>query len=590
MKTRDKRRDSGEYYPGGRVVARPGTAPQQVVVQWSDVQNKPQVAPLPERYKDSDVKTKINEIASKFATVAVAALIGWTALGGVTVHTARKDQIYNDDPIVTNVTYSAEAETDPTVADWAKKPNPAPVTDLTPATNYTDAAVAAATNGIRSVDGAARPLPKYLWLYNADDSYPDAAQEYYRSRGDGKVDGGCSSVRDGGFLYRNFDFPFDDRAEFVVRMSAGKDRFASVGVAQVGTNLTEQIVTSGKPEYSVRYKWLPGATVDGINENGVVAEINVVDGDPQTSGWHTGGDIHPLAAVRWALDRGESAAHVASNLAARVSFPALWTQNFHYMIADERETWIVENGSAHSVGGDVPGAPTAVMTNFKLYPNRDTTGAGQERYDLLAGGANITNAWYTRAYRPDTTPPWVSEFDGDWTALALATNYWARAPKEQHRGETFRSPTQNSNSNFSWWQTVHTSVYDLTNRTLRVAVQEVDDWYTFAVQVTGGGVSPEAVRRIVRPMISADNPSFAAAVLAVAVNTNSVEQIGELKQFFDKLPPGTVGTSLGGIVLALLGAVAWLKKRINRLSEFKSDVPTIGDIAKTLGWTGEDQN
>lgn len=120
----DKRTDSGQYYPGGRVIARPGTAPQQVVVQWSDVQGKPQIAPLPDRYREDDMKGKINEIASKFATALAVALVGWTAFAGVTVHKARKGSLWNDDQIVTNVTYSAEAETDPTVPAWAKQANP----------------------------------------------------------------------------------------------------------------------------------------------------------------------------------------------------------------------------------------------------------------------------------------------------------------------------------------------------------------------------------------------------------------------------------------------------------------------------------
>ena len=49
-------------------------------------------------------------------------------------------------------------------------------------------------------------------------------------------------------------------------------------------------------------------------------------------------------------------------------------------------------------------------------------------------------------------------------------------------------------------------------------------------------------------------------MLAVGIDTNAVAQIGELKEFFDDLPVGTVGTSLGGIILALLAAVSWLKK------------------------------
>lgn len=61
-------------------------------------------------------------------------------------------------------------------------------------------------------------------------------------------------------------------------------------------------------------------------------------------------------------------------------------------------------------------------------------------------------------------------------------------------------------------------------------------------------------------LISSSNPAFSNAVLAVGIDTNAVAQIGELKEFFDGLPVGTVGTSLGGIILALLAAVSWLKK------------------------------
>ena len=339
----------------------------------------------------------------------------------------------------------------------------------------------------KTVDGSARPLPKYLWTYNADDSYPDAAVEYYRSRGNGKVDGGCSTVRDGGFLYRNFDYPFDDRAEFVVKMSAGPNRFASVGVAQVGTNLTEKIVTSGKPNRC--YKWLPGATVDGINEKGVCAEINVVDGDPQTSGWHTTGDLHPLGAVRWILDHATNAQHAATYLAANIRFPQGWRQNFHYMIADAENTYIVENGSV----GDTQDFSDPAITNYKCVdkngqydPHVYEGGQGTERlsflreqYDFLFA---ITNAWYTRAYRRETTPPWVSDLAEVIAYTNEIFDAWAAHPKEYFRNKT--------NGGEPWWQSVHTSIYDITNRTLRVAVQEVDDWYTFAVDQANVYLAP----------------------------------------------------------------------------------------------------
>ena len=339
-----------------------------------------------------------------------------------------------------------------------------------------------------TVSGSARSLPKYLHERYFDDSYPNEAQEYYRSRGNGKTEGGCSSVRDGGFLYRNFDYPFDDRAEFVVHMSSGPARFASVGIAQVGTNLTEQSVTSGKP--SRLYKALPGATVDGINENGVSCEINVVGGAPA---WDGGASpaLHPLAAVRWVLDNATNALQAATYIASHIAFPQGWTQNFHYMIADETSTYIVENGTAYPSGGTGV-SPVSVLTNFRLYPTRDTTGEGQERYDALASGANITSQWWTLTYKPAGYR--ASDLPGiTGEALTQLFNYWGNNPRESHRGERFGTMT--------WWQTVHTSVYDITNRVLRIAVQETDDWYVFAIP-GGTGVSPVQVRAIAAEVVA----------------------------------------------------------------------------------------
>ena len=327
--------------------------------------------------------------------------------------------------------------------------------------------------------GSARPLPRYLHYLEFDDTYPEDAAWYYAQPQDY---GGCSAVRDGGFLSRNYDWRFDDAAEFVVRVSAGLGRFSSIGVANCGTNLTETFVTSGKP--SRYYKCLPGRTVDGINETGVVCEVNVVDGIPQwRSGVLTASDIHPLAAVRWALDNGTSAGMVASNLAARIKFPYGWTQNFHWMVADATETWIVENGAAHLL--DATSSSRPVMTNFRLYPSRDTTGAGQERYNLLVGGEPITNAWFTCAYSRSTFPPWESDFK-DETEMETAMSVWETHAREQLRGKGL-------------WQTVHCSIYDITNRILRISAQEQPDWYTFSIPAFDEG----KVREIVQPMIDA---------------------------------------------------------------------------------------
>ena len=463
---RDKRRDSGEYYPGGRVIARPGTAPQQVVVQWSDVQNKPQIAPLPERYRDSDVKTKINEIASKFATVVVAAFVVWTACADVTVQKKRKDEIYNDELVVVDVSGGGGG-------------------------------------------GAAKMLPKYLHAIDFGDSYQEDAEWYYGLHA-GEV-GRCSVCINGLTASRNYDWKFDDAAEFVIRVK-GAQRFSSIGVASVGTNLTEQFVTSGK--HSRYYKCLPGMTLDGMNENGIFAAVNVCStngiegwrGDPSTG-------IHCLAAVRRVLDFERNVSEAASNLAERIYVPASLGLNFHYVVADQRETWIVENGVAYKAEDG-----KFVMTNFRLYPTPApiTEGEGHERYEILQRwDSSITDVRWTNAYQPSANP-WYSDIGTDtqkvWTA-------WASKAREEHRGETVNGK--------SWWQTVHTSIYDLAFRTLRIAVQEKDDWYTFDAWGVGrnlSGLLPSS-DPVTGSFVSWDNGSLAVGDGACYVANNHTMQI-----------------------------------------------------------------
>ena len=306
--------------------------------------------------------------------------------------------------------------------------------------------------------GSARPLPPYLHELSFDDTYPEDAAWYYAQPQDY---GACSAVREYSYFYRNYDWKFDDAATFVIRMSAGPDRFSSIGVANCGTNLTESFVTSHR--WSRYYKCLPGRTVDGINGNGVVAEINVVDGTPD---WHATGDLHPLAAVRWVLDHATNAQHAAEYLAENIAFPEGWTQNFHYMIADSTKTYIVENGNCLDMGDD-----RTVMTNFKMYPR--TYGTGAERQLALEQGEDITNAWWTLAYLPATSPVRISDIGTDTNTIFEA---WAHGNRESHRGQTLGNQT--------WWQTVHTSVYDINTRILKICVQEQDDWYAFSLNDT----------------------------------------------------------------------------------------------------------
>ena len=321
-----------------------------------------------------------------------------------------------------------------------------------------------------------KPLPKFLHAISFDDTYPADAAWLYAQLGPSDL-GRCSAVRRGGKLWRNYDWTFDDAAEFVVKMSGNSTRFASVGVASVGSRLTENDVMSAVN--SLYYKCLPGMTLDGINEKGVVCEINV-DGGPKT-GWHGDAEddgIHILAAVRWVLDHGETAAQAAEWIADHIIQPQ-GEMNFHFMVADATATYIVENGAANLVPSSL--LEGAVLTNYALYDSAHA-GGGKERYALLAGGADISAVNFTNAYQPGNT--WDSDFESA-AQHAEAIRQWAEqgTDKESHRGKT-------TSSGKAWWQSVHTTEYDFAAKTMKVAVQEQDDWYVFAVDHANIDLSP----------------------------------------------------------------------------------------------------
>lgn len=70
--------------------------------------------------------------------------------------------------------------------------------------------------------------------------------------------------------------------------------------------------------------------------------------------------------------------------------------------------------------------------------------------------------------------------------------------------------------------------------------------------------------------ISAENPTFSNAVLAVGLNidTNSVAVLNEIAETFGGFPIEGTATTVGGLLAALAAAIAWLKK--NKVGSFAS--------------------
>ena len=100
----DKRRDEGEYYPyGKRVLPSVGDGD----VKHAEFEG---IEEIPRKFTDEDVRSKVNTIVRvlKGATAALAAFLALIVFGaGVDVLSAPKGAVYNDEPVVTNVTFDA---------------------------------------------------------------------------------------------------------------------------------------------------------------------------------------------------------------------------------------------------------------------------------------------------------------------------------------------------------------------------------------------------------------------------------------------------------------------------------------------------
>lgn len=369
-----------------------------------------------------------------------------------------------------------------------------------------------------------KKIKPYLYELTYSNLDQSLANTYFlnNARSGDAISGGCSSVRNGNFFGRNYDWEYDNRAEFIVHTTAKPfSRHASVGIAGGFKHLTNEFVDGGKKSYF--YDILPFQLIDGINDAGVVCNMNVVPAvcsfTPKPSGvsYHK---ISSLQFVRFVLDNFSSAAAAADYIAKHVTvyFPtALRNMDYevHYMIADSEKTFIVEFRNSSNIVIDISEKP--YMTNFHLFGvkfNADGTvytpatqsgthnaidengihpfGSGLERYNYIvenyasantkAGMRALMNGLkYTKAYPSAaevSNPYWYTEFVGA-RGLTCASN-----PSDFSEVVSIADGYFRERSRFDGgltWQTVHSSVYDISEKKLHLITQEDGKEYTFTI-------------------------------------------------------------------------------------------------------------
>lgn len=350
-----------------------------------------------------------------------------------------------------------------------------------------------------------------LWFDNID--YYSAYQ-YFKAHDEG-FSGGCSSVRNGKYFGRKFDWFYNNEVEFIVNVPHIGNRYASIGIAAGLSQLTKDFVEQGKPNNV--YSIIPFHLTDGMNERGLVCNMNVVPTDYgvnvsiPTSTQEV--EICSTMIVRYVIDHFDDA-RVAANYIKehmKVYFPqALHSKNYevHFMIADPYKTCIVEFVNNQAVVID---NQYHYMTNFFLYgivPNQDGTvytpytqdathdarttnlitryGSGLERFNIIVEHYHLTDTengmWdlmnlldYSKAYpghSGSAEPKWYTEFVGGGLTSSSDVSEFNNILYEAQEAYENRS-----RDNPVTWHSVHSIVYNMENKTATLKVQEQNTTY-----------------------------------------------------------------------------------------------------------------
>lgn len=309
---------------------------------------------------------------------------------------------------------------------------------------------------------------------------------------------GCSSIRIGNLVGRNLDYYVDSLADVVVYMKAGENRLASVGMGTCMPFLTKSLVDSQSMSDTL-YNKIPYSMTDGINEKGLMVNVNVVPlGECEhTSGTNPGAPVLAAAGVtRYLLDHATSVDHAISLLQERnlvAASPEKFPFETHWMISDSSKTVVVEIWNNQLVV-----TPNNAMTNFYVSHPETLYGQGIERYALLQSNKEMAidaegmfnlmkKVWYSQAYSTQTEPVWYSEYFDRNTGLSTEVVKAGLYSKFDSIRVAAEQRYQNINYQKSLrlgkdWYTTHTTIYNLRERSFMLVAQENESSYQISLR------------------------------------------------------------------------------------------------------------
>lgn len=333
-------------------------------------------------------------------------------------------------------------------------------------------------------------ISTYLYQFLCDDYDEERAADYFlHLHEEGlPVAPACSAIRNGNYFGRNFDFVYSKLIDFIMQIPSACDRYASIGVGCTVGQCTTDNIDCGISEEVCNL--IPFCVWDGINENGVAFCTNVVpciDLNHQTTGTNPG--QKPLLTPfigREILDHAASAKDAIRLLNERnIITPEVsvlrMTHDLHFMIADQCDTFVVEFVDNRLVCRK----DERIMTNFYLSLPLQPHSCGLERYDLAKkhygyageGMEQMSEVLellhYRRAYDLCTKPFWYSEHLAAGLQLGIDITVFNMMQYADLIHDYVRQISFDSRDGYlNPWHSMHSSVYDICNRKLRLFVQE----------------------------------------------------------------------------------------------------------------------
>lgn len=302
---------------------------------------------------------------------------------------------------------------------------------------------------------------------------------------------GCSSVRKGNYHGRNLDFFINDQADIIIRTAASEGTFASIGTCTCNPKITKLAIDNGALSDEL-WEAVPLSMTDGINENGVCINVNVVPlGECKaTSETNKGGEpLSTIHVVRFVLDKAKSVDHAVELLKSRnlVANHEVLPFEYHWMISDKDKTVVVEIWN-----DEIVVVPSNIMTNFYVSHPDTPHGDGHERWNILeenydeavdlAGMQKLMKrVWYSQTYDAATSPRWYSEMADEESGFTYQDVLNGNTSgldsiftlASENYGDINKQKSLRSAKNTNWY-TTHSIVYDIEKKTMALIAQEND--------------------------------------------------------------------------------------------------------------------